>query len=332
MFHDYLPPYAGNDRDDTFELLEQSQTGQRSNMSTMNDSMIKSTSTLPAKPLPLRSATQTVRSTFWVGCLAAAIITALSIVASKIADYMPDTSFLGLNGHISCDLMFQNGSAFQHAFTIDLRGSSELTFPQAKAIDVIWQLFLGMGGRLVMAIVAYKVFMDGLARIMEDSAVSYQLYASLTFSTTSLFTTGRAIKGVMYTKGWRSKVFLVWFAVSSIYVLGFPTLMSATGGYLKPSTAGFKIDNATFLTPDSPELQSCYQVNYGALIGLQNGTIVQGPPVYVHLCKDFLSLTTFQVARCLLEQKALIPLRAVSELELSSSNKNADPEIVVGPR
>ena len=47
--------------------------------------------------------------------------------------------------------MIQNGSAFQHAFTIDLRGSSELTFPQTKAVDIIWQLVVGMGGRLVMA-------------------------------------------------------------------------------------------------------------------------------------------------------------------------------------
>ena len=109
----------------------------------------------------------------------------------------------------------------------------------------------------------------------------------------------------MYTKRWRGKLFLAWFAVSSIYVLDFPILMSATAGYLKPSTAGFRTDNATFRTPDSPALRSYYQVNYGALIGLQNGTVVQGTPVYVHFrCKDSLSLTAFQVARCLLEQKA----------------------------
>lgn len=137
MFHDYLPPYSSDDKDDTFELLEQSQTGQRSNLNTTNDNMTKSTSRLSAKPLFLRSATQTVRSTFWVGCLAVAIIIALSIIASKIPDYIPDTSFFSLNGQISGDLMIQNGSA-QHAFTIDLRGSPELTFPQTKAVDIIW--------------------------------------------------------------------------------------------------------------------------------------------------------------------------------------------------
>ena len=282
MVHNYLPPYSNDDKDDTFELLEQSQTGQRSNLSIINDNMIRPASRLPAKQFSLRSATQTVRSTFWVGCLAVAVITTLSIVASKLTNYIPDTSSFSLNDGVSCDLLFQNGSTFQHAFTIDLRGSTDLTFPQAKAIDVVWQLFVGMGGRLVMALVAYAVFMDGLARIMEDSAVSYQLYASLTFSTTSLLTTGRAVKGVMATKGWRGKMFLAWFAISSIYVLGFPTLISATAGYLKPSTAGFKIDNSTFLTPDSPALKSCYEVHDGALIGLQNGTVVQGPPVYVH--------------------------------------------------
>ena len=313
MVHHYLPTYSSDDIDNTFELLEQNQTSQRSDFSTIHDNLIKSTSRLLAKPLPLRSTTQTVRSTFWVGCLAAAIITTLSTVASKIANYVPDTSFFSLNGGISCDLMVQNGSAFQHAFTINLRGSTELTFPQAKAVDVIWQLVVGMGGRLVMTLVAYKVFMDGLARIMEDSAVSYRLYASLTFSTTSLFTTGRSIKGVLHTKGWRGKFFLAWFAVSTIYVLGFPTLISATAGYLTPSTAGFKIDNSTFLTPDSPALKSCYEVNGGALIGLQNGTVVQGPPVYVNFDTDIMNLVTSQVA--LFGKISFVSLRAVQCLD-----------------
>ncbi len=208
MVPDYLSPYSNDNKDDTFELLEQSQTGQRSNLDTIDDNMIRPASRLPAKQFPLRSPTQTVRSTFWVGCLAVATITTLSIVASKITNYLPDTSTFSPTGGVSCDLLFQNGSSFQHAFTIDLRGSTDLTFPQAKAIDVVWQLFVGMGGRLVMALVAYTVFMDGLARIMEDSAISYQLYASLTFSTTSLLTTGRAVKGVMATKGWRGQDFL----------------------------------------------------------------------------------------------------------------------------
>lgn len=138
MVQNYLHAGAGDDKDDTLELLERSQTDQKSNFTRINSNMIKPTSRLPAKPLPLRSATQTVRSTFWVGCLAAGIITALSIITSNISNYMPDTNFPLLNSQVSCDLMLKNGSALQHAFTIDLRGSTKMTFPQAKAVDVIW--------------------------------------------------------------------------------------------------------------------------------------------------------------------------------------------------
>lgn len=81
-----------------------------------------------------------------------------------------------------------------------------------------------------MAWISYKVFMDGLTRITEQSPISYNLYACLTFSTTSLFSTYYALKAVFFSKGWRSKCFLLWFGISTIYVLGFPTLISATAG------------------------------------------------------------------------------------------------------
>ena len=145
--------------------------------------------------------------------------------------------------------------------------------------DVIWQLFVGAGGRFLMAWIAYKVFMDGLTRHMEASPVSYQLYASLTFSTNTLFASWYAVKGVWYTKGWRSKIFLAWFSISTIYMLGFPTLMSATAGYLTPSTAGYQMNDGVFVVPQSPQLQYCYNVTAGALIGYENGTTAHGPPV-----------------------------------------------------
>jgi hypothetical protein len=163
-----------------------------------------------------------------------------------------------------------------------MRGATHLTFAQAKAIDVIWQLSVGAGGRFVMAWVAYKVFMDGLTRQLERTPVSYRVYASMTFDTNSLFSVWYALTAVYYSRGWRSKTFLAWFCLSTVYILGFPTLISATAGYLTPSIAGFKMRDNTFLTSDSSNLTSCFNVSGGALIGLQNGTIVQGPPVHIY--------------------------------------------------
>lgn len=115
---------------------------------------------------------------------------------------------------------------------------------------------------------------------METSSVSYQLYVSLTFSTTSLFTLWDVLQGLVTMKGWRPKIFLAWFCLSCSYVLVFQTLMSATAGYVVPSSTGFSVPDGALVKPGSNLLSSCFNMTAGALVGLQNGTSVQGPPVH----------------------------------------------------
>jgi len=77
----------------------------------------------------------------------------------------------------------------------------------------------------------------------------------------------------------RSRWFLVWFSLSTLYMLGFLTLMSVIAGYLTPSNAGFNMLDGIFLTADSPEFKTCYNLTAGALFRYQNGTIIPGPSV-----------------------------------------------------
>ena len=268
-----------SDEEDVFELLKQNKHNEAPILDFAETEATASISRLPAKSLPLRSTTHVVRILFWSGALASALIIGLSILTSHISHFLPDTDVLPLTSSISCDLSTNQDGALQNAFTLNLRGATHLSFTEAKAIDVIWQLFVGAGGRFWLAWISYKVFMDGLTRLVEHSPISYKLYASLTFSTTTLQSTYQALKGVFFTKGWRGKLFLLWFGFSTIYVLGFPTLMSATAGYVSPSTAGYNMSDGVFLTPDSDVLTTCFVVNYGVLIGQQNGTIANGPPV-----------------------------------------------------
>lgn len=279
----YWDASSPNDRDDAgdaFELLDQ-KTDQRSTLGSINNHDWPSTpaSRLPPKPLSLRSTTHIVRTAFWTGLGVLAIIIGLSFLASSLHVFLPDTSYFQLHNSISCDLMTERRSKFQTAFTVNLRGATHLTFTEAKAIDVIWLLFVGAGGRLVMAWISYKVFMDGLTRLTEQSPISFDLYTSLTFSTTTLFAVWYSFKAVFFSRGWRPKCFLLWFCLSTLYVLGFPTLMSATAGYLTPSNAGFNMSDGTFLQPSSPNLRSCFNVTGGALIGYTNDTVAEGPPV-----------------------------------------------------
>ncbi len=280
-YWDVSSPNDKDDAGDAFELLDQ-KIHQRSTLDcTNNEPPTTPISTLPPKALSPRSTTRIVRTAFWTGFVGIVLIIGLSILASLIYAFLPDTSSFVLNNPISCDLANERRSKVQTAFTINLRGATHLTFTQAKAIDVIWQLLGGAGGRFLMAWISYKVFMDGLTRLAERSPVSFDLYISLTFSTTSLYSAWYSLKAVISSKGWRNKWFLLWFFLSTLYVLGFPTLISATAGYLTPSTAGYNMLDGSFLQPSSPLLRSCYNVSGGALIGYANDTVAPGPPVSV---------------------------------------------------
>lgn len=281
----HLSGISPNDKDDAghaFEPLEQSQADSQSTSGSIDSKrIITPTSRLSPKSLPLRSATHAVRTAASTGIPVIITIFGLIVFAASLCIFVPNTRNFAPDLAISCDLATNQGNKFQNAFTINLRGATHLTYTEAKAVDIVWQLLMGAGGRFAMAWISYRVFMDGLARLAEQTPISYTLYASLTFSTTSLFAVWTSFKAVFFLKGWRIKCFLLWFTMSTIYVLGFPTLMSATGGYLSPSTAGFNMTDGTFLPPDSTQLRSCYEVSAGALIGHSNGTIAEGPPVSV---------------------------------------------------
>jgi len=61
-----------------------------------------------------------------------------------------------------------------------------MSFSQAKAIDILWQLLVGAGPRFLMSCLAFKVFMEGIICLMEASPLLYELHTTLTFSTISI--------------------------------------------------------------------------------------------------------------------------------------------------
>ena len=86
----------------------------------------------------------------------------------------------------SCHLATRTNGPVESALIIDLRSHSHLSFTKAKAIDVMWQLLVGAGGRFLMGWISYIIFMDGLTRLMENTPISFNLHAALTFSRPSL--------------------------------------------------------------------------------------------------------------------------------------------------
>ena len=239
-------------------------------------------SRLPAKSLPRRRSLRPFAiSAFAAFFLILSMIILIHFLPNFEPDYGSSFQWVGQDQSLSCDLTTPTDSRLENAFMINLRSGQHLTFSQAKFVDVIWDLFVGQRGRLLMAWAAYRVFMDGLVSLMEKTAVTHDIYASLVYDTTSLLSTWKAMKAVLRSKDWRSRAFMLWFCLSTIYILAFPTLMSAATGYVVPSTAGYRMPDGSFVMPDSAKLTSFYTLPNGAQIGEKNGTIINGPQALV---------------------------------------------------
>lgn len=241
----------------------------------------KYTSRPPARGFPPRTK-KMIKRTPILAVASALIIFGLSYFASKVHYLVTghsDNGNVGLDNIPVCDLVTLGNGTVQNVFTINIRGSAELSFTQAKAIDIMWQLSVGAGGKFLMGWIAYKAFMDGLTRLMEQRPVSYDLYATLTFSTTSLLAVWQATKTVFTLRGWRGKCFMIWFAVSTIYILGFQTLISATAGYVQPSISTIQWSDGSFVNFDSDGLTTCFVFTNAAKVGLPNDTVISGPSV-----------------------------------------------------
>ena len=275
-----------NDKGTMYELINHEEDAAARQKNSADDDCVKSSLRLPARALPPRRSLLPFAVTA-VGAFV--FIVSMILLLHYLPDLLPDTeptSALGTSEgtstkNVSCDLTVLSGSKLQHAFMINLRSAQQLSFSGAKMIDVVWDLVIGQGGRLLMAWAAYRVFMDALVSLMETTSVSYDVYSSLVFDTTSLLSTWKATKALVKSGSWRSRAFMFWFCLASFYTLSFPTLMSAATGYLNPSTPRYTMDDGSLVTASNANLTSCISLINGEKIGERSGTVYLGPQALI---------------------------------------------------
>ncbi|KAF1962068.1 hypothetical protein CC80DRAFT_434807 [Byssothecium circinans] len=153
-----------------------------------------------------------------------------------------------------------------------------MTFTQVKVIDIAWDLCIGRGGQILLAYVNYRVFNEWLLYHMEIHLTSYKMYTAVAFQTNTLTTLGVLGKEFLaFGKGsW--KRFFRWLAmlcmlISTLYVLAFPTLMSAMTGYIATSEAYIE-DNDHNLVEFNKAVGVRYIIHDGARIGYNNPVVV----------------------------------------------------------
>ncbi|KAL9618970.1 MAG: hypothetical protein Q9160_006364 [Pyrenula sp. 1 TL-2023] len=166
-------------------------------------------------------------------------------------------------------------------------GFGTLSFSKAKLIDTVWDVVVGRGGQSALMSIAYKIYTSALMRILENSTVSYRIFAALTFETATLATIYNLVRDFWTNAKLYAKFAILWILLSSAWIALFPTFTSAMTGYaanvdeLVSAKDGARIDYAEFLPVN-------FVVHDGWRIGLEGDHIVYSGRTFEECLSDTL--------------------------------------------
>jgi hypothetical protein len=119
----------------------------------------------------------------------------------------------------------------RHSFFTLSIAFGDFSFPIAKLIDLSWDLLVGRGGQVILAVISFNVSKRSLLYLMERSSASYRTFAAISLQGPSLDCVAVLAKDLPFHKGARTKLHTAGMIVSILYVLAFPTLQSAATSY-----------------------------------------------------------------------------------------------------
>ncbi|KAK4447312.1 hypothetical protein QBC34DRAFT_440071 [Podospora aff. communis PSN243] len=169
-------------------------------------------------------------------------------------------------------------STVEAQFDIDLAALDELTFTQAKLMDLAWDIGVGHGGRLLHGWIFYHVACRTVTSILEYSALPYWLLIEILFRPDSLAALHALFKSLNRTYRSTALFNILLLVLGVGHVLFFSTLWSAATGYKSPVQDGYSMPDKSWVIRTSESLRICWNVDYKRLpgIGLESGVIL-GP-------------------------------------------------------
>ena len=159
----------------------------------------------------------------------------------------------------------------------------KMTFSQAKAVDVVWDIVIGRGGQAIFLYVAFKVFTMTLSRTMEQDAVSYGTFEALAFTSPTFVSPWILCRDFVSNRGPRAKAAVAWTIFASFFVLAFPTLNDTVSGYSTNMEAFLK-DKTGVLVPFSSYREVQFVIHDGARVGLEDPTYITDDPTITGSC------------------------------------------------
>jgi hypothetical protein len=134
-------------------------------------------------------------------------------------------------------------------------GFGSFEFSVAKGIDVGWDLIVGRGGQIILALLSYRVLSRVLLHSMETRATSFYTYTALGFDRGPLFSSWASLRDLWSGRSQGRRI-LPMVIYASLYLLAFPTFVSVF-------VQGYKL-------ADFPQVSTMtgYKPNYSAWVYL----------------------------------------------------------------
>ena len=183
-------------------------------------------------------------------------------------------------------------------------GFGSFDFAIAKGIDIGWDLVIGRGGQIVLALLSYRVFSAVLLHSMETRAVCFYTYAAIGFGRGPLFSIWASLRDLWSGRS-REKRVLFMVVYASLYLLAFPTFVSISSrrcvptdylsqvstmtGYQPNSSPWVSLSNDEVMYPAQEFLPVMVLIRDGSRIGLKDGfpVAVSSRKGYCPSCNPF---------------------------------------------
>jgi hypothetical protein len=169
-------------------------------------------------------------------------------------------------------------------------GSGRLTFTQAKAIDVIWDIVsnswyplelwglstddvqaVGRGGQGLLAYISWQTVARYVTTSMSVQPVTFNTYRTVFLQNESLVLgIPRIIRDFCRRRGLHSRFAMVFIVLSMVFILVFPTLGSAMTGYSGNVVPRVPDDSGNYIPFNNFSIVM-YTIHDGERIGLGSG-------------------------------------------------------------
>ncbi|KAI1460424.1 hypothetical protein F4805DRAFT_392504 [Annulohypoxylon moriforme] len=116
-------------------------------------------------------------------------------------------------------------------FKINL-GFGNLSFTEAKIVDIFWDIMVGRGIQAYMAFMSWRVFTIYVTTSMEFAPVTYTVFFTVFLqSEPTFYSTLNIARAFVSHRGLRSKIAMSFMIWSMLFLMAWPTIAGAMTGY-----------------------------------------------------------------------------------------------------